>query len=505
MAKPSIASALSHAHEITKINGGHIIRSEQLQRADREVLVMTKWLQEILKGWYLLVRPDVMPGDSSAWYANFWDFLRIYLAYRFEDEYCLSAENSLDLHTGSSLIPKQAIVIAAKGGGAPQELPFNTSIFVYSDPDNIPEKRTMIHGLQVMTLPYALCKVSSAYFEKNPKNAEIALRLIRSSSELSSIILKYNFKNAAARLVGAYDFLGNKQMVRDLMRDFANFGWKIREENPFKNSIPLLSSTRIQSPYAGRVISMWNDFRETVISCFPAPPGLSTEPEKYLSDVEDLYEKDAYNSLSIEGYKVDPDLIVRVMNNEWNPEAHPQDLQERNALAARGYYEAFLEVKNSLQRLFEGNNPGGVVEEDLKKWYECLFSPSARAHIIRPEDLLGYRKGQVYIRGSRHVPLPKEALMDAMDALFECLKKEEHAAVRAVLGHFIFVYIHPYMDGNGRTGRFLMNTMFASGGYPWTIIRVKNRTEYLRALEMASSEGNIEPFARFVAKEQADK
>ena len=87
--------------------------------------------------------------------------------------------------------------------------------------------------------------------------------------------------------------------------------------------------------------------------------------------------------------------------------------------------------------------------------YECLFSPSARAHIIRQEDWLGYRKGQVYIRGSRHVPLPKEALMDAMDALFECLKKEEHAAVRAVLGHFIFVYIHPYMDGNGRTGRFL--------------------------------------------------
>jgi Fic family protein len=152
--------------------------------------------------------------------------------------------------------------------------------------------------------------------------------------------------------------------------------------------------------------------------------------------------------------------------------------------------------------LFKEKNPGDVVEKDLKKWYQSLFSPSVKAGIIRPEDLLGYRKGQVYIRGSRHVPLPKEALMDAMDALFECLKKEEHAAVRAVLGHFIFVYIHPYMDGNGRTGRFLMNTMFASGGYPWTIIRVKNRKEYLSALEKASSEANIEPFARFVAKEQ---
>jgi Fic family protein len=88
-----------------------------------------------------------------------------------------------------------------------------------------------------------------------------------------------------------------------------------------------------------------------------------------------------------------------------------------------------------------------------------------------------------------------------METLFDCLKNEKHAAVRAVLGHYIFVYIHPYMDGNGRIGRFLMNAMFASGGYPWTIIRAKNRREYLVALELAGVENNIEPFAKFIAKE----
>jgi len=50
-----------------------------------------------------------------------------------------------------------------------------------------------------------------------------------------------------------------------------------------------------------------------------------------------------------------------------------------------------------------------------------------------------------------------------------------------------------------------MNKMFAAGGYSRTIIQVKNRTRYLRALESASSEGNIEPFARFVAEEQTGK
>jgi len=90
---------------------------------------------------------------------------------------------------------------------------------------------------------------------------------------------------------------------------------------------------------------------------------------------------------------------------------------------------------------------------------------------------------------------------DMMPVLMELLENEESAAVRAVLGHFVFVYIHPYMDGNGRLGRFLMNAMLASGGYPWTIIQVEERPGYLAALDAASAGGDIAPFARFVAHE----
>lgn len=70
--------------------------------------------------------------------------------------------------------------------------------------------------------------------------------------------------------------------------------------------------------------------------------------------------------------------------------------------------------------------------------------------------------------------------------------------MRVALGHFVFVYIHPYMDGNGRIGRFLMNLMCAAGGYPWTVIRVEDRETYLATLESASVDGDIEPFARFL-------
>lgn len=92
-----------------------------------------------------------------------------------------------------------------------------------------------------------------------------------------------------------------------------------------------------------------------------------------------------------------------------------------------------------------------------------------------------------------------------MPVLFDLLSEEESPQVRVVLGHFIFVYIHPYTDGNGRIGRFLMNLMMAAGGYPWLVIPVDSRHAYMAALEKASVEGDIIPFARFLAEVLARK
>jgi Fic family protein len=246
-----------------------------------------------------------------------------------------------------------------------------------------------------------------------------------------------------------------------------------------------------------RIRLMWESMRGDVLAAFSPAPGLPTAPAAYMAAVKDSYARDAYNSLSIEGYRVTNELIERVASGGWNPEKNEADEHSRDAMAARGYYQARIEVEASIGRILAGSNAGIVASRDHRTWYRELFAPSVAAGFLKVQDLAGYRGHQVYIRNSAHVPPPVEAVRDMMPALFELLESEPHACVRAVLGHFVFT--HPYPDGNGRMGRFMMNSMMASGGYPWTVIELERRSEYMAALDEASSRENIVPFAEFVA------
>lgn len=495
-----ISQALKRVHQASKKNKAPILRSEQILREDRELLLRTHWLQEIIKGWYLLIRPDALPGDSTVWYASFWDFLRLYLENIYDYNFCLSAESSLKLLLGDSIIPSQVVVIAKKAGGVTQTLPFETSVLVYADPDNIPTETTKVRGLQVMTLPYAICRLTPGFFRDNPEEAQVALQSIQNPEDLLEVIIKYKFKRPAARLASAYHFLGNSSLAQAIEQVLADEGVRVSEDNPFKIQPNIIFSSRIISPYYGRVLTLWNSMRESVIQHFDSPGPLSKNPDKVL---DKLYVQDAFHSLSIEGYVVDEDLIEKVKNGEWNPETDLEDKRERNALAARGYFEAHQEVKNTLKSILKGKNPGDAFADDLSKWHYALFNPSVQAGILERKDLYGYRKGPVYIRNARHVPPPREALLDSMDALFTCLRKEENAAVRALLGHYIFVYIHPYIDGNGRLARFLMNVMLVSGGYPWTIIHVKDRQKYMQSLSAVDLDKNILPLTQLILKSRS--
>ena len=206
-----------------------------------------------------------------------------------------------------------------------------------------------------------------------------------------------------------------------------------------------------------------------------------------------------YHSLSIEGYSVTEDLIEQVRQGAFDPLGNAEHRKDVDALAASGYWQAFQSVRASIEEILSGRPAGQVARQDHDAWYERLFRPSVTAGILKAGALAGYRNHPVYLRGSRHTPPRVEAIADGMDALFERLESEESAAVRAILGHWLFGYVHPYPDGNGRMARFLMNAMLASEGYPWTIVDVEHRTAYMSALESASVDGDIVPFTQLIA------
>jgi hypothetical protein len=172
-------------------------------------------------------------------------------------------------------------------------------------------------------------------------------------------------------------------------------------------------------------------------------------------------------------------------------------------MAAKGYHESFQAVMTSLREILGGRSAPAIINRDLAAWYRALFSPFVQAGLLPAYALAGYRNRPVFIRGSEHVPLPHESVPELLDTLFALLAAESSAGVQAVLGHFLFVYIHPYSDGNGRIGRLILNTLLASGGYPWTVIRVEHRKAYMAALENASVRHDISDFTRFVAAEMA--
>jgi hypothetical protein len=486
------------ALETLQRTGVVAVRSSDLSRTDRERLLQNGFLKEVMKGWYIPARPDERAGESTVWYASFWDFCAAYLEERFGDQWCLSPEQSLFLHAGQRTVPRQLPVRAPKGRNNATVLPHNTSLFELRADPPPDTSREVLQNLRVYTLPASLVHSGAPLFAENAAEARAALAMIRDASDVLVILLAGGHSVIAGRLAGAFRNIGRTRIADEILSTMKSAGYDARESDPFEKPAPFAFTAREPSPYVTRTRLMWHEMREKVVPLFPAPPKNPDPMKTYMERVDGVYVTDAYHSLSIEGYRVSAELIERVRSGNWNPDSNQEDREQRNALAARGYFDAFQVVRTSVEKVLEGENAGKVADRDHADWYRALFSPSVTVGLIKAADLAGYRTGPVFIRNSHHVPPSREAVRDMMPLLFELLTVEEEPSVRVVLGHFVFVYIHPYFDGNGRTGRFLMNVMLASGGYPWTVIPVERRNEYMEALEAASVNSNIEPFATFL-------
>jgi len=502
MAAPS--EKLAESLDVLKaLQGGgrRVFRSDELTRVHRERLIENGFLQEVIKGWVISSSPGARAGDSTLWYASFWEFCARYCDERFGREWHLSSEQSLWLQGERTVIPDQVVVNSPKGTNNKVELLFGTSLYDLKVPE-MPAagNLAMRDSLHLFSPAASLVGVGETFFARNPVESQVVLASLADASDLLRLLLDGGNSTKAGYLAGAFRRIGRAELAEEIVRAMKRAGYDVRESDPFEAGQPFGRPRSGAAPIVGRLEMMWQATRDTVIKNFPKAPGLPKDSGAYLRKVDEIYLSDAYHSLSIEGYSVTPEVIERVRQGNWNPGNDEADRKSRDALAARGYWQAFKVVKESVSKVLAAKNPGARARAEHKEWYGELFQPCVTAGLLRAGDLAGYRSNAVYLRTSRYAPPRWEAVRDAMPAFFDLLEKETDPSARVVLGHWLFGYIHPYPDGNGRMARFLMNVMLASGGYPWTVIRTRDRNAYLAALDRASIDMDIKPFTTLIAQ-----
>ena len=400
--KEKLADSLTALQELQG-QGIGAIRSGDLSRTHRERLVRNGFLKEVIKGWYMPSRPDEAPGDSTTWYASFWDFCAAYLSARFGQNWCLSPEQSLLLHTGNRTVPVQLLVRTPKGGNKPTALPHGTSLFDVRYP--MPKESEIIErdGLRLYSVAAALVAAPGQFFRRASTDARAAIAVKKDASDVLSLLLEGGHSTVAGRLAGAFRNAGRVRIADEIVKTMEAAGYAIRESDPFEDKSGIMISLREASPYVNRMRLMWEAMRAPIVDVFPKAPGILDNAQAYLKSVDEIYVNDAYHSLSIEGYRVSAALIERMRSGAWNPDKNKEDRENRNALAARGYFDAFGSVRASVEKVLAGENAGTACRSDHSEWYSQLFGPSVAAGIIEPADLAGYRNGPVFIKRSMHV------------------------------------------------------------------------------------------------------
>lgn len=161
-----------------------------------------------------------------------------------------------------------------------------------------------------------------------------------------------------------------------------------------------------------------------------------------------------------------------------------------------------LEAKNhkeALDFLYE------LVEHDISSTISENLIKSLHALVIQDinKEIAGqYRKRDVFITGTDHMPPSSLEVPIKMQELVAWARENYHTLSVvdfSAMFHHKFVHIHPFEDGNGRTGRLLMNIFLMKYGFPMTIIQVNDRQKYYRALALADT-GNYKSLVNFIGQ-----
>lgn len=192
-----------------------------------------------------------------------------------------------------------------------------------------------------------------------------------------------------------------------------------------------------------------------------------------------------YNSNAIEGNTLtlrETDMVLQGLTIDKKP------LKEH--MEAVGHKEAFEFVSE----LVKEKQP--LSQSMIKQIHYLVLAD-------KQEDRGVYRRVPVRIMGAKHEPVQPYRIMPGMEQLLErYAHSEEHIIPKLAWFHIEFERIHPFIDGNGRTGRLLVNLELMKAGYPPIDIKFTDRVAYYNAFDEYHSQNNLAPmtnlFARYV-------
>ena len=363
MATPSekLAQSLELLHGLENANGAAAIRAKDMTRTHRERLLANGFLQEVIKGWYIPSRPDENKGESTAWYASFWRFCAVYHGSALRQDWCLSPEQSLSLAwrqlDGATTVRR---AVAARHATSSPSCRTGLPCWIFAPLCPRAADREEKEGLRLFSLESALIECSPQFFSSHATDARAALATIRDASGSTG---------AAARRRSQHDRRPSRgrfpqQRPRAASRTRSSRRWRRRnttsaKPTPSPTRRASRSRRRETSPYVNRIRLLWQKMREPVIERFPKAPGLPRNAGAYMKRVDGGV---CDRRLS---FAVDRG-ISRQRRSDSNACAagrgirttNEQDRKQRNAMAARGYWQAYQAVQKSIDQVLKGENPG---------------------------------------------------------------------------------------------------------------------------------------------------
>lgn len=197
--------------------------------------------------------------------------------------------------------------------------------------------------------------------------------------------------------------------------------------------------------------------------------------------------KTIHSSLAIEGNTLSEDEVKDIINGK-QIVAPIRQIQE---------------VKNAIRIYDEYPKLNPLSEKDLKYAHSVMMRALC-------DDAGKYRRGGVGVFGDKglvHMAPPAQRVPELMGDLFEWLKKsKDHLLIRSCVFHYEFEFIHPFSDGNGRTGRLWQSLILGKINPLFEYLPIENmvyshQQEYYDAIATSTKEGQSGPFIDFMLNE----